>query len=40
MNLALFEFDGTITATDSWTPFMKLAVPPVRLAAARPFCCQ
>lgn len=35
MNLALFDFDGTITATDSWTPFMKLAVPPLRLAAAR-----
>ena len=24
MNLALFDFDGTITETDTWTPFMRL----------------
>jgi HAD superfamily hydrolase (TIGR01490 family) len=35
MNLALFDFDGTITSTDSWTPFMRFAVPPVRLAIGR-----
>jgi HAD superfamily hydrolase (TIGR01490 family) len=35
MNLALFDFDGTITSTDSWTPFVRIAVPPWRLAAAR-----
>jgi HAD superfamily hydrolase (TIGR01490 family) len=35
MNLALFDFDGTITSTDSWTPFMRIAVPPLKLAAAR-----
>ena len=35
MNLALFDFDGTITSTDSWTPFMRLATPPLRLAAGR-----
>jgi 2-hydroxy-3-keto-5-methylthiopentenyl-1-phosphate phosphatase len=27
MNLALCDFDGTITSTDSWTPFMRIAVP-------------
>ncbi len=30
MNLALFDFDGTITRGDSWTPFMKLATGPAR----------
>ena len=30
MNLALFDFDGTITRGDSWTPFMRLATGPVR----------
>lgn len=30
MNLALFDFDGTITHGDSWTPFMKLAMSPGR----------
>jgi HAD superfamily hydrolase (TIGR01490 family) len=25
-NLALFDFDGTITSSDTWTPFMRLAV--------------
>jgi phosphatidylglycerophosphatase C len=32
MNLALFDFDGTITSGDSWTPFMGLATGPVRKA--------
>ena len=32
MNLALFDFDGTITSGDSWTPFMRFAVPRWRLA--------
>ncbi len=30
MNLALFDFDGTITEGDSWTPFMRLATGPAR----------
>jgi haloacid dehalogenase-like hydrolase len=33
MDLALFDFDGTITTTDTWTPFMRLAVRPARMAA-------
>ena len=33
MNLALFDFDGTITETDTWTPFMRLAVPRLGPAA-------
>ncbi len=32
MNLALFDFDGTITSNDTWTPFMHFAVRPSRLA--------
>ena len=35
MNLAFFDFDGTITSTDSWTPFMRFAVPSVRLVIGR-----
>jgi phosphatidylglycerophosphatase C len=35
MNLVLFDFDGTITSTDSWTPFMRFAIPRLRLAAGR-----
>jgi HAD superfamily hydrolase (TIGR01490 family) len=31
MNLALFDFDGTVTRSDTWTPFMRLAVRPARL---------
>jgi HAD superfamily hydrolase (TIGR01490 family) len=31
MNLALFDFDGTITSGDTWTPFMRFAVRPGRL---------
>lgn len=37
MNIALFDFDGTITSTDTWTPFMRLAVRPSRLALVRAF---
>ncbi|MGE0864620.1 MAG: HAD family hydrolase [Vicinamibacterales bacterium] len=32
MNLALFDFDGTITRSDSWTPFMRLATGHARKA--------
>lgn len=32
MNLALFDFDGTITQSDSWTPFMRLATGRARRA--------
>jgi HAD superfamily hydrolase (TIGR01490 family) len=35
MNLALFDFDGTITSSDTWTPFLRFAVPGWRLAAGR-----
>jgi phosphatidylglycerophosphatase C len=35
MDLALFDFDGTITTTDTWTPFMHRAVRPARVAAGR-----
>ena len=35
MDLALFDFDGTITTTDTWTPFMRLAVRPARIRAGR-----
>src|SRR6266850_4422291 len=35
MNLALFDFDGTITSSDTWTPFMRFAVPPARLIAGQ-----
>jgi phosphatidylglycerophosphatase C len=31
MNLALFDFDGTITSADTWTPFLKFAVSPSRM---------
>ena len=34
-SLALFDFDGTITWTDTWTPFMRMATRPWRLAAGR-----
>ncbi len=37
MDLALFDFDGTITTTDTWTPFMRLAVPPARIRVGRVF---
>jgi phosphatidylglycerophosphatase C len=32
MNLALFDFDGTITFTDTFTPFLYFAVDPRRIA--------
>ena len=35
MNLALFDFDGTITSNNTWTPFLKFAVPPSRMAVGR-----
>lgn len=35
MNIALFDFDGTITTGDTWTPFMRMAVRPGRLIAAQ-----
>lgn len=35
MNLALFDFDGTITSGDTWTPFMRCAVRPRRMLAGR-----
>jgi phosphatidylglycerophosphatase C len=35
MDLALFDVDGTITTTDTWTPFIKLAVRPARIMAGR-----
>lgn len=34
MNLALFDFDGTITDSDTWTPFMRLAVPRAKVLAS------
>lgn len=34
MNLALFDFDGTITDSDTWTPFMRLTATRPRLIAA------
>lgn len=30
MNLALFDFDGTITTEDTFTPFLRFAVPAIR----------
>ena len=35
MNLALFDFDGTITHTDTFTAFIKLAIPKRRLWLGR-----
>jgi HAD superfamily hydrolase (TIGR01490 family) len=32
MNLALFDFDGTITFTDTFTPFLRVAIDPRRIA--------
>jgi phosphatidylglycerophosphatase C len=34
-NLALFDFDGTITFKDSFTPFILYAVEPTRLAIGK-----
>ncbi len=35
MNLALFDFDGTITFGDSFTPFLRFAVAPKRIRTGR-----
>lgn len=35
MNLALFDFDGTVTSNDTWTPFLRFAVRPARMLAGR-----
>jgi HAD superfamily hydrolase (TIGR01490 family) len=35
MNLALVDFDGTVTRTDTWTPFLRFAVRPQRMVAGR-----
>lgn len=35
MNLALFDFDGTITSNDTWTPFVRLAARPERMRFRR-----
>ena len=35
MNLALFDFDGTIPSTNTWTPFLKYAVRPSRMVVGR-----
>lgn len=35
MNLALFDFDGTLTRSDTFTPFIYAAVHPTRLAFGR-----
>ena len=35
MNLALFDFDGTITEGDTFTPFLRFAVRPDRIAVGR-----
>ena len=35
MNLALFDFDGTITSNNTWTPFLKFAARPSRMAIGR-----
>jgi HAD superfamily hydrolase (TIGR01490 family) len=35
MNLALFDFDGTITSNNTWTPFLKYAVRPSRMVVGR-----
>jgi phosphatidylglycerophosphatase C len=37
MNLALFDFDGTITTREMFADFMQFAVPPRRLAAGKIF---
>ncbi len=32
MNLALFDFDGTLTTRETFAPFLRYAVPPLRRA--------
>lgn len=34
MNLALFDFDGTITHNDTWTPFLRFSATRPRIVAA------
>src|SRR5688572_28491210 len=34
MNLALFDFDGTISLGDTWTPFLRYSATRPRVAAA------
>ena len=34
-DLALFDFDGTISWSDTWTPFMRAAIRPWRMAIGR-----
>lgn len=34
-NLALFDFDGTITSRDTFTPFVMRAVGPARMAVGK-----
>jgi phosphatidylglycerophosphatase C len=34
MNLALFDFDGTITRGDTWTPFLRCSATRTRIALA------
>lgn len=33
MNLAIFDFDGTITNGDTFTPFLRFAIPATRAIA-------
>lgn len=33
MNLALFDFDGTLTTRDTFLPFLRFAIPPGRMLA-------
>ncbi|WP_285162907.1 HAD-IB family hydrolase [Shewanella goraebulensis] len=37
MNIALFDFDGTITEIDTYTPFIYLSVPRWRIIVCYPF---
>src|SRR5690348_15897270 len=34
-SLALFDFDGTITSNDTWTPFVRMAARPERMKFGR-----
>jgi phosphatidylglycerophosphatase C len=34
VNLALFDFDGTITRNDTWTAFLRFSATPQRIAVA------
>jgi HAD superfamily hydrolase (TIGR01490 family) len=34
-NFAIFDFDGTITSNNTWTPFLKFAVRPSRMMVGR-----